>query len=84
MSDLLSRLSSVADAAGYCGVSVGLFRSQAMKNLKPLRMGGRLLIDMRALDAWLDKQSGIISKTKTRWADCLDEDNDQGTAESSV
>jgi hypothetical protein len=49
-----------------------------------LRMSGRLLIDMRALDMWLDKQSEIVTKAKTRWADSLDEDNDQGAAESSI
>jgi hypothetical protein len=84
MSDKSSRLRSIADAASYCGVSVGLFRAQIMTNLKPLRMGGRRLIDLRALDAWLDTQSEVGTKEKTRWADRLDEDNDQGAAKGSV
>ena len=59
------RLLSRAVAAAYCGVSIGLFEQSVP--VLPLRcFGSRKLWDARALDRWLDQQSGLVDDSRSR------------------
>lgn len=52
------RLLSRDAAAAYCGgVSINFFEQHCP--VAPIRIGGRRLYDRRALDRWLDRQSGL-------------------------
>ncbi len=52
------RLLTADQAAAYCGV--GRENFEARVGVPPLRVfGSRILYDRRALDRWLDRQSGI-------------------------
>lgn len=52
------RLLNPDQAAAYCGVSRENF--EARVGVPPLKLfGNRVLYDIRALDRWLDRQSGI-------------------------
>lgn len=56
------RLLSAAQAAAYCGVSVTTFEAWApVPPLRPSPAPRRKLWDIRALDAWLDRESGLES-----------------------
>lgn len=48
---------SEKDAASYCGVASRSFRSHVP--VPPIRIGGRNLWDIKCLDKWLDRQSGL-------------------------
>jgi hypothetical protein len=54
------RLLSRDVAALYCGVSTNLFEDTVGKEVAPIWLGGRKLWDRRALDRYLDAQSGIM------------------------
>jgi hypothetical protein len=55
---LLPRLLTPEQAAAYCGVGRENFETRV--GVPPLRIfGARTLYDIRALDRWLDRQSGI-------------------------
>ena len=59
---LTPRLLTREQAALYCGgVSVNHFLDHVAKAVPPIRMGRRELWDIRALDRYLDGQSGIIA-----------------------
>ena len=55
---LTPRLLTAEQAAAYC--SVGRENFETRVGVPPLRLfGNRTLYDIRALDRWLDRQSGI-------------------------
>jgi hypothetical protein len=55
---LTPRLLTAEQAAAYC--NVGRENFEARVGVPPLRLfGARTLYDIRALDRWLDRQSGI-------------------------
>jgi len=54
---LIPRLLSRQAAAAYCGVSPGVF--EANVPVPPVRVGHQKRWDRAALDAWLDRQSGL-------------------------
>ena len=55
---LTPRLLTAEQAAAYC--NVGRENFEARVGVPPLRLfGNRTLYDIRALDRWLDRQSGI-------------------------
>jgi hypothetical protein len=56
---LTPRLLSRELAAEYCGVSVGLFDETIGKKVPPIELNTRKLWDVRALDHYLDQQSGL-------------------------
>lgn len=57
------RLLSLRQAAAYCGVSAPTFQSHVP--VMPIeKLGRRLLWDRRALDAWLDRESGLESDSQ--------------------
>ena len=53
------RLLSRDAAAAYCGVSPNAFDEHISGFVRPIEIGRRNLWDVRALDRWLDQQSGI-------------------------
>ena len=53
------RMLGFPDAAGYCGVSVPTFKAHCP--VQPVRLGTRILFDIRALDRWLDALSAPCS-----------------------
>lgn len=64
--------------ASYCGISENLFRATIMKAVLPLRIGSRVLMDVRSLDTWLAKQTALTpAQGQKDWAALLDEEKDQ-------
>lgn len=56
------RLLSAVQAAAYCGVSVATFEQWTpVQPLRPAPAPKRKLWDIKALDAWLDRESGLES-----------------------
>ena len=57
------RLLSQARAADYCDVSPGFFRTHC--DVRPIRLGERLLWDRHRLDEWIDRlqETGASSET---------------------
>ena len=56
------RLLNVDQAAAYCGVSTAIFEQWCpVPPLRPGPGGKRKLWDIKALDAWLDRESGLES-----------------------
>lgn len=53
------RLLSREAAAAYCGVTATTFEEHVRPHVAPLEIGARRLWDVRALDRWLDEQSGL-------------------------
>lgn len=53
------RLLSRTEAAQYCGLSPNAFDQYVAQVVPPLEFGRRNLWDIRALDRWLDNQSGL-------------------------
>jgi hypothetical protein len=53
------RLLSRQAAAAYCGVSPGVFETHVP--IAPVRVGHQKRWDVKALDAWLDRQSGFAT-----------------------
>jgi hypothetical protein len=60
------RLLSRAAAATYCGISPGAFDEHIASAVKPIEIGRRNLWDVRALDRWLDQQSGLTHAVDTK------------------
>jgi hypothetical protein len=48
-------------AAAYCGVITERFEKHIRPYVKPVEIGSRVLWDIKALDRWLDQQSGLDS-----------------------
>lgn len=46
-------------AAAYLGISPNHFDEHVAESVKPIELGKRKLWDIRALDRWLDRQSGL-------------------------
>jgi hypothetical protein len=46
-------------AAAYCGVTGETFDGHVRPHVPPIEMGARRLWDVKALDLWLDVQSGV-------------------------
>jgi hypothetical protein len=60
------RLLSRDGAAAYCGMSPNHFEEHVAKAVHPLHFGKRCLWDVRALDRWLDQQSGLTHPVDNR------------------
>jgi hypothetical protein len=60
------RLLSRAEAATYCGISATLFDERLVDEIPPIRIGRRNLWDVKALDRWLDAQSGLAHPVDSR------------------
>jgi hypothetical protein len=70
------RLLSRDGAPAYCGMSPNHFEEHVAKAVRPLQFGKRRLWDVRALDHWLDQQSGLAhaSRSIDEWAGLLGHD----------
>lgn len=56
------RLLNKDGAAAYCGMTPDTFEARVRPHVPPLPFGGRpLLWDVKALDRWLDDQSGLAN-----------------------
>ena len=60
-SGLTPRLLPIEAAAAYCGVIAGTFEKHIRPHVPPIVIGTRRLWDVRALDHWLDQQSGLVN-----------------------
>jgi hypothetical protein len=60
---LTPRLLSRAEAAEYCGLSPNAFDQYVARVVPSLEFGRRNLWDIRALDRWLDRRSGLAHAT---------------------
>lgn len=47
-------------AAAYLGVTADAFEKHVRPHVGPVEIGARCLWDVRALDRWLDQQSGLV------------------------
>lgn len=47
-------------AAAYLGVTAETFERHVRKHVRPVEIGARCLWDVKALDRWLDQQSGLV------------------------
>jgi hypothetical protein len=67
------RLLSRDSAATYLGMSQNHFEEHVAKAVQPLHFGKRCLWDIRALDRWLDQQSGFTHAPRSvdEWAGML-------------
>lgn len=63
---LTPRLLSRAAAATYLGMSENHFDEHVAGGVPPLRFGRRSFWDIKALDRWLDQQSGLTHAVDTR------------------
>jgi predicted DNA-binding transcriptional regulator AlpA len=62
------RLLTTKEAANHCGVSIATFERHLVNNPKgprfqAVRIGGRKMFDLQAIDAWIDTQSGIADRS---------------------
>lgn len=48
------------EAAAYCNVVAETFEKHVRPHVRPVEIGARTLWDIRALDRWLDQQSGLV------------------------
>jgi hypothetical protein len=60
------RLLSREAAATYCGISPTLFDEHLAEAVPPISIGRRNLWDVKALDRWLDTQSGLAHPVDSR------------------
>lgn len=58
------RLLCLEAAAAYCGVIEETFDKHIRPHVPPVAIGARRLWDVRALDRWLDVQSGLVDATR--------------------
>jgi hypothetical protein len=67
------RLLSREAAAAYCGVSPNTFDEYIAQKVLPIEIGRRNLWDIKALDRWLDHQSGLAhaARSADEWAERL-------------
>jgi hypothetical protein len=75
-SGMVPRLISRAAAATYCGMSPNHFDEHIAPLVPPARVGKRALWDVKALDRWLDQQSGLAHPIRTvdEWVGMLGDD----------
>lgn len=64
-SGMTPRLLSRERAAAYCGISPSLFDEYLAVTIPPVGIGRRKLWDVKALDRWLDAQSGPAQRTRS-------------------
>jgi hypothetical protein len=57
------RLLSRVRAAAYCGLSPNAFDEHVAPIVQPIEFGRRNLWDVKALDRWLDRESGLAHAT---------------------
>jgi hypothetical protein len=60
------RLLSREAAATYCGISPNHFDEHLAEAVPPVFIGRRRLWDVKALDRWLDAQSGLAHSVDSR------------------
>jgi len=60
------RLLSREAAATYCGISPTAFDEYIGRVVRPIEIGRRNLWDIKALDRWLDQQSGLAHAVDAR------------------
>ena len=70
------RLLSREAAAAYCGIAPETFDVHVRPHVSPIEMGTRRLWDVKALDHWLDQQSGLIAEFQPieSWLERLGDD----------
>lgn len=63
-------------AAAYLGISANHFEDHVAAAVPPVEIGKRKLWDVRALDRWLDRQSGFGDATRPigEWLGALGDD----------
>ena len=54
------RLLSEDAAAAYLGIHRETFEEHVRPHVRPIEIGARKLWDIKALDRWLDRQSGVV------------------------
>ena len=71
------RLLSRDAAAAYCGISQNHFEEHVTPAVPPIKIGERRLWDVRALNIWLDQQSGLLQPHQSidAWAEKLGNDS---------
>ncbi len=66
------RLLSKVAAAAYCGITEETFEAHVRPHVQPIEIGARRLWDVKALDRWLDQQSGLVDAlTPVDWGEGL-------------
>jgi hypothetical protein len=77
---LTPRLLGAETAAEYCGVSVPHFLETVGKAVQPVHLRKRRLWDVRAIDRFLDVQSGLSEplRSGSEWLGALDADPHEG------
>jgi len=74
--DPTPRLLSREQAARYCGVCAATFTLQVVPHVYAVRIGAKLLWDVRALDQWIDTLTGGVAvPSQTDWLARLDGDD---------
>jgi hypothetical protein len=71
------RLLSRDAAAAYCGISQNHFEEHVVPAVPPVKIGERRLWDVKALNIWLDRQSGLLQHhlSTDDWAEKLGNDS---------
>jgi len=57
---MMPRLLSEDAAAAYLGIHRETFEQHVRQHISPVEIGARKLWDIKALDHWLDQQSGLV------------------------
>ena len=63
---MTERLLTTKEAAAHCGVSVATFEARLVNSgpkFRAVRIGRRRLFDIRAIDAWIDSESGMAERS---------------------
>lgn len=58
-SGIIRRMLTMDEAAAYLGVSPGVFETEVRPRIPVARFGGAVRVDIRALDLYLDRMSGL-------------------------
>lgn len=58
------RLLSRDASAAYCGVTAETFEEHIRPHIPPIEIGARRLWDVKALDRWVDQQSGLSQRVR--------------------
>lgn len=74
------RLLSREAAAAYCGIVAETFEEHIRPHVPPVEIGARRLWDVRALDRWLDRRSGLVDALRSAedWLAELGDDHSDG------
>ena len=73
---LAPRLLNRDAAAAYCGVSITHFFAHIVTRVPPILIGRKRVWDVKAIDRWIDQQTGDgeISMSPEKWLERLDGD----------